>query len=90
MRILACCPCVFFYIECRTGLDLIFVLDSSGSVGPTNFQIMLSFVTNVVSNLNIGPDQIRIGLILFNKIAIVQFSLNSYIHDKYITVAGNC
>ena len=39
---------------------------------------MLMFVTNVVSNLNIGPDQIRVGIVLFSKIAYVQFSLNTY------------
>ena len=76
-----------FYIECRTGLDLIFVLDSSGSVGPANFQIMLTFVTNVVSNLNIGSDQVRVGVIQYSTKASVRFSLNSYMTNASLLEA---
>ena len=39
---------------------------------------MLTFVTNVVSNLNIGSDQVRVGVVRYSTKASVQFSLNSY------------
>ena len=66
------------YTECRTGIDLIFVLDSSGSIGSTNFQLMRNFVANVVSNLNIGPDQSQVGVVVYSGSANVWFSLNTH------------
>ena len=70
-----------FHTVCQNvlrGIDLIFVLDSSGSIGPFNFQLVRTFVTNVVTQLDIGPDQSRVGLITFSSSAIVRFRLNTY------------
>ena len=65
--------------ECQTrGIDLIFILDSSGSVGASNFQNVRDFVANLVSQLEIGPDSTRVGLINFASSATVQFSLNTH------------
>lgn len=65
--------------ECQTrGIDLIFVLDSSGSVGASNFQNVRDFVANLVGQLEIGPDSTRVGLINFGSSATVEFSLNTH------------
>ena len=64
--------------ECRNGIDLIFVLDASGSIGSFNFQLIRNFVTNVVSNLNIGPNESRVGLVVYSDSASVWFSLNTH------------
>ena len=65
--------------ECQTrGIDLIFVLDSSGSVRASNFQNVRDFVANLVGQLEIGPDSTRVGLIIFASSAAVQFSLNTH------------
>ena len=53
-------------------------MHASGSIGPSNFQLMRNFVANVVSNLNIGPDQSRVGLVVYSDSAIVWFSLNTH------------
>ena len=51
------------HTECQTrGIDLIFVLDSSGSVGSSNFRNVRIFVSNLVSQLEIGPDNTQVGL----------------------------
>ena len=60
------------------GIDLIFVLDSSGSIGSSNFQLVRNFTANVVTHLDIGPDRNRVGLITFDFFATVRFSLNRY------------
>ena len=68
-----------FHTECQTrGVDLIFVLDSSGSVGASNFANVRNFVADLVSQLEIGPDNTRVGLINFASSAGVQFSLNMH------------
>ena len=65
--------------ECQTrGIDLIFVLDSSGSVGSSNFQNVRSFVSNLVSQLEIGPDNTQVGLINFASSARIEFHLNTH------------
>ena len=76
-----------FYSECRNGIDLIFVLDSSGSIGSLNFQLMRNFVANVVRNLEIGPDKTRVGVIVFSYSASVQFSLSRYMTNSSLLQA---
>ena len=73
--------------ECQTGIDLIFVLDSSGSIGSYNFQLMKNFTADVVRNLNIGPDETRVGLVLYSTSASAQFSLNSHMTDTSLLEA---
>ena len=64
---------------CETrGIDLIFVLDSSGSVGSSNFQNVRNFVSNLVSQLEIGPDNTQVGLINFDSSYRVEFHLNTH------------
>ena len=55
-----------------------FVLDSSGSIGASNFQNMRNFVTTVVNALEIGPGRSQVGVIVFSSTARVQFNLNTY------------
>ena len=67
------------HTECQTrGIDLIFVLDSSGSVGSTNFQNVKNFVSNLVSQLEIGPDNTQVGVINFATSVRIEFHLNRY------------
>ena len=54
------------------------MLDASGSVGSSNFDKMKDFTTNVVNNLDIGPDTTRVGLIRYESSVSVQFNLNTH------------
>ena len=54
------------------------MLDASGSIGSANFQLMRTFVANVVTNLKIGPDDSRVGVVRYSSSASVQFSLNTH------------
>ena len=65
--------------ECQTrGIDLIFVLDSSGSVGSSNFQNVRNFVSNLVSQLEIGSDNTQVGLINYGSSYRIEFHLNTH------------
>ena len=48
---------------------------------------MKNFTANVVRNLNIGPNEAQVGLVLFNSGVSVQFSLNSYITNASLLEA---
>jgi len=52
---------------CSTQMfDLMFVLDSSSSVGDENFKKMLGFVNLASESLSIGQDYVRVGLVTYN------------------------
>ena len=63
---------------CHVRLDVIFVLDSSGSIGAGDFESVRMFTKDVVEQLDIGSDKTRVGLITFSTSATVQFSLDMY------------
>eukprot|EP00052_Salpingoeca_macrocollata_P018910 m.155884 g.155884 ORF g.155884 m.155884 type:complete len:5601 (-) comp20817_c4_seq1:60-16862(-) len=71
---------------CRVPLDLIFLLDGSGSVEmpqyggtPGNFgQKMLPFVQDVVEFFEIGYNKTRVGVATFSTSTTINFDLNSY------------
>ena len=66
-----------------------FVLDSSGSIGSTNFQKMCNFVDTVVNDLDIGPTRTQVGVIVFSSSASVSFHLNTYSNRETLTSAVN-
>ena len=64
-----------------------FVLDSSGSIGSTNFQKMRNFVKTVVNDLDIGPKRTQVGVIVFSSTASNSFHLNTYSDRQSLTAA---
>ena len=65
--------------ECQIkGIDLIFVLDSSGSVAASSFQHVRNFAANLVRELQIGPNKTQVGMIVFSSIVRVMFHLNTH------------
>lgn len=58
--------------------DIVFVLDSSGSVGFDNFTVMKGFVKSIIQNLEIGPDQTKVGLITFSRYPSIRIRLGAY------------
>ena len=63
------------------GIDLIFVLDSSKSVGRTNFGKTKDFVEGVVDAFEIGSDRTRVGVIQYSSNVNFVFHLDAYM-DK--------
>ena len=61
-----------------SGIDIYFVMDESGSVGVSNYELMKQFVHNTVSEFDIGPDDTQVGVISYDSSARVEFYLNTY------------
>uniref|UniRef100_A0A3Q2QAF6 VWFA domain-containing protein n=1 Tax=Fundulus heteroclitus TaxID=8078 RepID=A0A3Q2QAF6_FUNHE len=53
------------FCESATLGDIVFLVDSSGSIGSENFATVRTFLRNVIENLDIGPDKVRVGLAQF-------------------------
>ncbi|XP_067667789.1 uncharacterized protein [Haliotis asinina] len=50
-------------IDCRTQLDLAFILDGSGSVSTRDFRRMLDFIVDIVSELDISEDGVKVSTV---------------------------
>ena len=55
--------------------DIAFVLDSSGSIGRSDWSLALDFVTSLVSQLTIGPNGVRVAAVTYGNTATVNFDL---------------
>uniref|UniRef100_A0A5F8G8Q4 Matrilin 4 n=1 Tax=Monodelphis domestica TaxID=13616 RepID=A0A5F8G8Q4_MONDO len=65
--------------KCRTGpLDLVFVIDSSRSVRPFEFETMRRFLVNIIRGLDIGPNATRVGVIQYSSQVQSVFPLGAF------------
>ena len=58
---------------CQNDADVLFIFDSSGSVGNANFEQMKDFFSNVIESINVGPDNAHIAVVTFNDEAQVRY-----------------
>ena len=66
------------FADCRGTVDIVFILDGSGSVRHENFDIMKDFVKHLLETINVGPTDSRVGMVTFSNSAHVEFYLNDY------------
>ena len=59
-------------------LDVVFVLDTSRSIGNSQFQLFRDFVSGIARALDISLQQSLVGVILFSDEARIQFSLTEF------------
>ncbi|MGH0153081.1 UNVERIFIED_CONTAM: hypothetical protein FKN15_023815 [Acipenser sinensis] len=62
----------------RVVRDIVFLVDGSSSVGNANFPYVRDFITNVVNNLNVEPDKVRIGLLQYSGDQRTEFYLRTH------------
>ncbi|XP_029307094.1 collagen, type XXVIII, alpha 1b [Cottoperca gobio] len=63
-------------VSCRqTPLELVFVIDSSESVGPDNFNLIKDFVNTLIDRASVSRDTTRVGVVLYSHINMVVVSL---------------
>uniref|UniRef100_A0A665WBH0 Collagen alpha-1(XXVIII) chain n=1 Tax=Echeneis naucrates TaxID=173247 RepID=A0A665WBH0_ECHNA len=66
-------------IKCKERpMELVFVIDSSESVGPENFEIIKDFVNALVDRVTVGRNATRIGLVLYSLEVKLVFNLARY------------
>ncbi|XP_045758107.2 collagen alpha-4(VI) chain-like [Mirounga angustirostris] len=65
---------------CREAVlaDIVFLVDSSTSIGPQNFQKVKNFLYSVILGLDISSDQVRVGLAQYNDNIYPAFQLNQH------------
>ncbi|XP_019734210.1 collagen, type XXVIII, alpha 1b [Hippocampus comes] len=64
-------------VTCRQSpLELVFVIDSSESVGPDNFEVVKDFVSALVDRASVSRETTRVGVVLYSHINVVVVSLS--------------
>ncbi|XP_056009488.1 uncharacterized protein LOC125680113 [Ostrea edulis] len=69
--------------------DVVFLLDSSGSVGETNFAFLTAFISDLISDFNIGQEFIQVGLVTYETNVTNQFDLNQFATKEELINATN-
>ena len=68
---------------CHSRADIVFVVDSSGSINEhdsANWGRVKEFAKSVVRQLDVAEDRVRVGMVEFGNEAWIQFHLNE--HDN--------
>nr|XP_046254472.1 collagen alpha-6(VI) chain isoform X2 [Scatophagus argus] len=58
--------------------DIVFIVDESGSIGTTNFQMVRTFLHSIVSGLEVSPARVRVGIVMYNDRPTAQVYLDSF------------
>uniref|UniRef100_A0A3Q3XKF0 VWFA domain-containing protein n=1 Tax=Mola mola TaxID=94237 RepID=A0A3Q3XKF0_MOLML len=69
--------------DCKgaTVADIVFIVDESTSIGNKNFQLVRSFLSSIVSGLEVGLTNVRVGIATYNDTTTARAYLNTF-HDK--------
>ena len=68
-------------MECDTAglrLDLVFIIDSSGSIGSSNFNALKQSIENIVTPLTISRRGTRVAVVQFSTDVSLLFNLNAH------------
>lgn len=68
-------------------LDLVFVIDSSESVGPDNFDIIKDFLNSLIDRVSVGPNMTHVGIVLYSHINMVISSLQQQLSRDEVKAA---
>uniref|UniRef100_A0A3P8RBK4 Matrilin 3b n=1 Tax=Astatotilapia calliptera TaxID=8154 RepID=A0A3P8RBK4_ASTCA len=68
-------------------IDLVFIIDSSRSVRPAEFEKAKEFLVDMVDSLAIGSDATRVGLVNYASTVQIEFLLNTYSDKSHVKQA---
>nr|XP_055076767.1 collagen, type XXVIII, alpha 1a [Misgurnus anguillicaudatus] len=74
-------------LKCRSPLELVFIIDSSESVGPENFEVVKDFVNALIDRASVSWDATRVGVVLYSHVNTVVSSLQQMSDQSGIKAA---
>uniref|UniRef100_W5MLJ9 Matrilin 4 n=1 Tax=Lepisosteus oculatus TaxID=7918 RepID=W5MLJ9_LEPOC len=76
--------------KCKTGpIDLVFIIDSSRSVRPFEFETMRKFMIDIIHTLDVGANATRVGVVQYSSQVQNVFSLKSFTRKADMVKAIN-
>lgn len=74
--------------KCRESpLELVFVIDSSESVGPENFELVKDFVNALIDQVSVSREASRLGVVLYSHVNVVVAGLQQQSSQTNIKAA---
>uniref|UniRef100_A0A665U225 VWFA domain-containing protein n=1 Tax=Echeneis naucrates TaxID=173247 RepID=A0A665U225_ECHNA len=72
------------YEDCKAAklADIVFIVDESGSIGTSNFQLVRTFLYSIINGLEVSTTRVRVGIVTYNDRATAQVYLNSFSDKK--------
>ncbi|CAI5788343.1 Hypothetical predicted protein [Podarcis lilfordi] len=66
--------------ECKRleRLDIVFVIDSSGSIGPNNYNLMKNFMIGIVNKSDVGKELVQFGALKYSDDPHILFDLDDH------------
>ncbi|XP_060778327.1 collagen alpha-6(VI) chain-like isoform X2 [Neoarius graeffei] len=58
--------------------DIVFIVDVSDSITVSNFKLVRDFLHRMINGLEIMPDSVRVGMVLYGDTPTVDFYLNTF------------
>lgn len=62
--------------------DIVFLVDGSSSLGPSNFNAIREFISRVIQRLEIGKDLVQVSVAQYADTVKPEFHLNTYANKK--------
>ena len=86
--------CIDLHISCidcsrRIVRDVVFVIDSSSSIGSSKFQLVRELTVDIASRLKVNSPESLFGLITFDDFAQYQFDISTYTNLSTLLPAIN-
>ena len=75
------------FAVCTSKADLVFLVDSSSSVGEPNFQRILRFLSNLAQEVPLESGHFRFGIVTFSAQARIQVPLGRYTSSEDLVEA---
>ena len=68
-------------------LDIVYVMDGSGSIGTANFELAKEFVAITLDGLDIGEDKAKVGVVQYSSGARTEISLGQFNNKAQLMAA---
>lgn len=76
-----------YFTVCQTDIDLVFLVDESGSVGSTNYQLSVQFMQSVVNFFDVEANRTRVAMVSFSTGASINFFFNAHLSNQEVNSA---
>ncbi|TRZ03072.1 hypothetical protein DNTS_029875 [Danionella cerebrum] len=72
--------------DCRSAqvADIVFIVDESGSITRSNFELVKRFLHRIISGLEVNSDSVRVGMVLYNDRPRAEFYLDTFVNKTNI------
>ena len=88
---LCSCPNSHTGTRCERGcsgyVDIVFVIDNTGSIRWNEFDSLLQFIDAIINQLEVAPNKTRVAALTFSEVVTINFNLGDYSSQRDVIFA---